>query len=159
MKAKTIFFSRALQESGKYTDVWTKKIEDNYSDSSIIDLTDVYKQLWADIADTKGLGFPILGGGWKGWEELYNSEKKYFFPLIDKSDFVVAAEAFSHPRRGKYTVNVIAEMEYALLNGKKVFGINIENWTFKEITKEDLIKIKKEKDDEIAFLGFLWRSL
>jgi hypothetical protein len=156
-KEKAIFFSRAFQEGGKYTDVWTKKIEENFSGSGIIDLSGVYKQLWEDKkGDAKGIPY---FEGWISWEELYNSEKRYFFSLIDICDFVVSSEAWNHPRRGKYTANVIVEMEYALEIGKKVFGINIEDWRFKEITKEDLIKIKKEKDDEITFLLFLLRSL
>lgn len=164
-----IFFAMAIQDEKRgYVDIWTKKIIDNFGSHDkfgcgIIDISEVEKQI---VEDEKGISlrFPgrvykIYGGEWRSWDDLYFYEKKYFFPLIEKSDFVVAAEAWNHPRRGKYTAKVIVEIEYALSNGKKVFGINIENWVFKEITKEDFVKIKKEKEDEIIFVDFLRRSL
>jgi hypothetical protein len=155
-KEKTIFFAKAIQDGSKFGTLWTEKVIDNFSDSSIIDISEVEKQI---KEDEKNLSYKIYGSEWRSWEDLYESEKKYFFRLIDECDFVVSAEAWNHPRRGKYTAKVIVEMEYALSIGKKVLGINIEDWKFKEITKEDLVKIRKEKEDEITFLKFLLRSL
>lgn len=153
-KEKTIFFAMAIQDGGKFGEKWKEKIIDNFGPCEVIDLNAVYKQILYDDN-----GVPFYGGEWRGWEFLYQYEKKYFFPLIDECDFVVSAEAWNHARRGKYTAKVIVEMEYALLKEKKVFGINIEDWTFKEITKENIIDIKKEKENEITFLKFLERSL
>lgn len=153
-KEKTIFFAMAIQDGGKFGEKWKEKIIDTFSDSNIIDLSGVYKQILHDDN-----GVPFYGGEWRGWEVLYQYEKKYFFPLIDQCDFVVAAEAWNHARRGKYTAKVIVEMGYALGVGKKVFGINIENWEIREIIKEEFNKIKKEKENEITFLKFLLKSL
>jgi hypothetical protein len=155
-KEKTIFFAKAVQDGGNYTKVWIEKIINNFPDYSIVNVSEVEKQI---IEDEKILSFKIFGGEWIDWENLYFFEKKYYFPLIDSCDIVIATEAWNHPRRGKYTTKVIVEMEYGLGIGKKVFGINIENWVIREITKDDLIKIRKEKEDEITFLKFLLRSL
>lgn len=157
MKKESIFLAKAFQDSdgGNYIKTWKEKIEETFPDNSIIDVSKVEKKI---IEDEKRDDYKY-GEEWKNWEILYQYEKKYFFPLILKSDIVIGAEAWNHPRRGKYTAKAIVEMEYALEIGKKVFGINISDWVMREITKEDLLTIKKEKEDEITFLKFLLRSL
>jgi hypothetical protein len=160
-----IFFAKAIQDGlGNYIRIWMENITKNFDPCEIIDLSEVYKQINEDEKEISLLSsskreYKIYEGEWRSWEDLYFYEKKYFFPLIDSCDIMVSAEAWNHPRRGKYTAKVIVEMEYGLAIGKKVFGINIEDWTFKEITKEDLLKIKNEKENEIVFLDFLRRSL
>lgn len=166
IKMITIFLAKAIQDgrtierAGLYTDIWVEKIKKYFDESEngvhIFDLKDVSTQIYED---EKGLSYKIYDGEWRGWDELYKSEKKYFFPLIEKSDIIIAAEAWNHPRRGKFTAKVIVEIEYALELGKKVFKIDINDWTFKEITKQDLLNIKKEKQDEITFIKFLERCL
>ena len=161
----TIFFAKSIQDhdTGNYIRKWKEKIAEAFPNSSIIDVSEVEKQI---VEDGRMVGTVEYVGGsykygkeWISWEDLYGLERKYYFPIIDRCDFVIAAEAWNHPRRGKYTTKVIVEMEYALLKGKKVFGINISDWAIKEITGDDLIKIRKEKEDEIVFLDFLRRSL
>jgi hypothetical protein len=151
-----IFLAKAVQDDvrGNYLIMWKEKIKDTFSNSNIVDLIEVEKQI---VKDDNGM--PFYGVEWRGWKVLYQYEKKYFFPIIDDCDFLIAAESWSHPRRGKYTARVIIEMEYALEIGKKVFGISISDWEIKKITKEDLIKIRQEKEDEIVFLDFLRRNL
>jgi len=63
-------------------------------------------------------------------------ERKFFFPLIDDCDCVIAAPAWNHHRRGMFTDGVIIEIKYALSIGKKVFGV--VNGEMKQITMEDL---------------------
>jgi hypothetical protein len=158
---RTIFFAKSIQDNdrGNYIRTWKEKIMDTFPNSSIMDVSEVEKRIIEDGRNVGNVDSYKYGGEWRSWEDLYELEKKYYFPLIDKCDFVVAAEAWDHPRRGKYVCKTIVDMEYALGIGKKVFGINIEDWAIKEIVSNDLIKIKKEKEDEITFLKFLLRSL
>lgn len=168
-----------------YVNVWIDKIKDhfnqfyNYNSWRIIDIdiidigedSDVWKRIREDdntmstmstiptsIHDHNNDNI-IYGGRWRDWNYLYEAEKKYFFPLIDSCDILVAAEAWNHPRRGKYTAKVIVDMEYAIKIGKPVYGINIDKWTIKELKKEDIETIRREKEDEIEFVKFLERNL
>jgi hypothetical protein len=160
MEKESIFLAKAIQDAdgGNYIRTWKEKIVETFSSCSIIDLSEIEKQIVED-GNSVVEGNYKYGKEWRSWEDLYKLERKYFFSIIDDCDIVIVAESWNHPRRGKYTAKTIIEMEYALSKGKKVFGINIEDWKFKEITKEDLVKIKKEKDDEIIFVNFLRRSL
>lgn len=131
---KLVFFARAMQDYGtEYEQTWIENI-----DANIISFNEVNELI------SKENKYKVYG------KDLYEVERKYFFPLIDKSDYVVAAPAWNHTRKGQFTKGVIIEIEYALSIGKKVFGI--VNGIMKIITEEDIRKIKgDEKDDDIMF--------
>lgn len=126
-KLNVVFFARAMQDYGTdYEQTWIENIE---ADScSIIDFSKVNELINNDDK------YKVYG------KDLYEVERKYFFPLIDQCNYVVAAPAM---RRGQFTAGVIIEIEYALSIGKKVFGI--VDGIMKQITIEDLRKM----DDDI----------
>lgn len=130
-KLNVVFFARAMQDYGTgYEKVWMDNINEAFSPCEIVDFDEVKKRI--SRADRN----KIYG------KELYEFELKYFFPWIDKCDYIVAAPAWNHVRKGKYTAGVIIEIEYALGIGKKVFGI--VGTEMKRITAEDLKEIKGE---------------
>lgn len=118
--SKWVYFARSMKDYGTaYEKQWIDNISDN-----VIDISEAIKQI------RKEDKYKVYG------EDLYTVELKYFFPLIDKCDYVVAAPAWNHLRRGKFTAGVVIEIQYALSIGKKVFGI--VNGTMKQITEDDI---------------------
>lgn len=130
LEEKLVFFARAMQDYGTdYEQTWVENINEAFEQCKIVDFEEVKKRI-SNVDKYKIYG-----------KELYEFELKYFFPLIDQSDYVVAAPAWNHIRKGKYTAGVIIEIEYAISVGKKVFGL--VNGTMKQITTEDIVKIKE----------------
>lgn len=114
-----IFFAHSVYDYGSDIEMsWLNHLNKFYPDAEIINSRDISNRI--DDQDRK-YGLKYI-------------EEKYFFPIIDDCDLVIATSSFIMKR---FTIGVIIEMKYAIAKNKKVKIIendqivemsNIENY-------------------------------
>lgn len=97
-----IFFTHSMYDYGSDKEMsWLVYLNKFYPGAEIINSR--------DISDTINDGDRKCG--------LKYVEEKYFFPLIDNCDLVIAASSWGLKR---FTIGVVIEMKYAIMKNKKV---------------------------------------
>lgn len=97
-----IFFAHSVYDYDTEIEIlWLDNIKECYPGCEIISANIINNNINDDDRE-KGLKYV---------------EEKYFFPIIDKSNIVIAASSWKMKR---FTVGVVIEMKYAMLMGKIV---------------------------------------
>lgn len=101
-KDKKIFFAHSMHDYGTEKEkLWLENIRKYHHNADIISSNVISDQI--DNNDRiKGLKYV---------------EEKYFFPIIDESDIVIAAPSWEMKR---FTIGVVIEMKYAISKNKKI---------------------------------------
>ncbi len=127
-----IFFARFQTDFGsEYEKTWIDIINETWPGCEIIKFP--HREEIDNWISNNRIKNPIWE--WSIWKE----EERFFFPLIDSCDILVAAPIWGGGNRkntGKFSLLVDLEIKYALNKGKRVIGL-INN-EMRDIKKEDL---------------------
>lgn len=137
-----IFFAHSMRDYGTDKEMlWLDNVSKFYPGAEIINSRDI-SNIINDNDRMRGLKYV---------------EKKYFFPIIDNCDMIIAAPSWVMKR---FTIGVVVEMKYAVSKSKKIKII--ENDQIREMDNigkyEDMIEYHIPGEDPVRMKDTIKRK-